>query len=131
MLGWAIALPVLKWALPLPRLVQLMDASPRSTSASPSRDRVTALTNWIYDSRFVPARENCLERSLVAYRYLGKADADPELIVAMRREDQSVLGHTWVVVDGSPINEGSERLEGYIPVVSFRGGSMFRRRSST
>ena len=126
MLGWAFALPVLKRTVALPRLVRLMQGNPGADRGR-ARDRIAALAAWIYDSRFIPARENCLERSLIAYRYLGRADADPELVVGTRRGDTEVLGHVWVLVDGLPVHETDETLAGYVPILSFRGGSLVRR----
>jgi hypothetical protein len=64
---------------------------------------------------------NCLERSLVLYRYLARANADPHLVVGMAKPDE-YLGHVWVTVDGRPLLETSETLGGYTEVVSFRVG---------
>jgi hypothetical protein len=64
---------------------------------------------------------NCLERSLVLYRYLGWANADPDLVVGMARPDE-YLGHVWVTVDGQALLETPETLRGYTEVVRFRAG---------
>jgi hypothetical protein len=64
---------------------------------------------------------NCLERSLVLYRYLARANADPQLVVGMARPNE-YLGHVWVTVDGRPLLETPETLSGYSKVVSFRAG---------
>ena len=40
---------------------------------------------------------NCLERSLVLCRYLSAAGSDPELLVGMRRGENELEGHAWVV----------------------------------
>ena len=61
---------------------------------------------------------NCLARSLVLYRYLSRADADPRLVVGMAKPDQ-LLGHVWVTVDGRPLLETPETLGSYTEVVSF------------
>ena len=64
---------------------------------------------------------NCLERSLVLYRYLARANADPHLVVGMARPDE-YLGHVWVTVDGQPLLETPETLGGYTEVVTFGAG---------
>ncbi len=66
---------------------------------------------------------NCLERSLVLYRYLSRADAGPRLVVGMAKPDE-LLGHVWVTVDSRPLLETPETLRSYTAVVSFgRGGA--------
>jgi len=66
---------------------------------------------------------NCLERSLVLYRYLARANADPRLVVGMARPDE-YLGHVWVTVDGQPLLETPESLAPYTDVAGFgRGGA--------
>ena len=61
---------------------------------------------------------NCLARSLVLYRYLSRADADPRLVVGMAKPDE-YLGHVWVTVDGRPLLETPETLRGYEEVTTF------------
>ena len=66
---------------------------------------------------------NCLERSLILYRYLSRANADPHLVIGMARPD-TYLGHVWVTVDDRPLLETPETLGSYTEVVSFgRGGA--------
>jgi hypothetical protein len=60
---------------------------------------------------------NCLERSLVLYRVLSRAGAQPALILGARRDAPSVAGHAWIEVDGAPVCE-PER-EAYAPIVAF------------
>jgi hypothetical protein len=50
-------------------------------------------------------QDNCLERSLVAYRFLGRAGASPQLVIGVARDERGVRGHAWVTVDGRPIGE--------------------------
>jgi hypothetical protein len=70
--------------------------------------------------------ENCLERSLVLYRYLARANADPELVIGMAKPDE-YLGHVWVVVNEQPLLETPESLGPYTEVVRFgRGGARER-----
>jgi transglutaminase superfamily protein len=117
--GWLCVLPVLKRTLPLERLVRLMSLPSRGTA----RDRGHEQRTILIVSRLSRASGgNCLERSLVLYRYLAQANADPHLVVGMARPDE-YLGHVWVTVDGQPLLETPETLGGYTEVVTFRAGS--------
>jgi hypothetical protein len=118
-LGWLCILPVLKRKLPLARLVRLMWLPPRDGARDPTWEQRTirAVARLSRTSG-----GNCLERSLVLYRYLARANADPLLVVGMARPDE-YLGHVWVTMDGRPLLETAETLDSYTEVVSFgRGG---------
>src|SRR5262245_48657412 len=47
----------------------------------------------------------CLQRSLLLYRVLSRAGADPALVVGFGRMDGRTRGHAWVVVDGEALTE--------------------------
>jgi len=118
MAGWALAVPVLKFALPLPRLVRL--AAPRVRRAR--RDaftRVVRLTNLLYGTGAFRLSDNCLERSLVTFRYLAAGGATPTLVVGVRGEESGYLGHAWVTVDGSPVHDSPSLVATLAPVVAF------------
>lgn len=130
MTAWAPSLPLLKRTLPLPRLVSLMDARSRR----PTRDlelegRIARMARLLYRGRPGTFRDNCLERSLLTYRFLGRAGADPELVVAVRKGEEGVRGHVWVTVEGRPVHEEPADLAPYVPVMSFRGGEVRRSAS--
>jgi hypothetical protein len=116
--GWLCALPVLKRTLPLERLVRLMWRAPQGSTRNRDREERT-IRIVAHLSR--TSGGNCLERSLVLYRYLGWANADPDLVVGMARPDE-YLGHVWVSVDGQALLETPETLHGYAEVVRFRAG---------
>jgi Transglutaminase-like superfamily len=119
MSGWAAALPALKYVVPLRRLVRLA-AAPVSGDRSAQREkRVADLARVLYRSDLAPLRDNCLERSLIAYRYLGRAHAKPELVVGMSKNGGDSLGHVWVLVDGRPLYDAPEKLGGFVPMVVF------------
>jgi hypothetical protein len=112
--GWLCVLPVLKRSLALDRLVRLMWLPPRG-ARDPVREQRTISTV----ARLSRASGgNCLERSLVLYRYLARGNADPRLVVGMARPDE-YLGHVWVAVDSRPLLETQETLEAYAEVVRF------------
>jgi hypothetical protein len=114
MFAWALVLPVLKFALPLPRLVRLA-ASPRGRARSGERERAVAEhAARVYRRR---RDDNCLERSLVTYRYLGRAGADPRLVVGMRASDR--FGHVWVTTDGTAVHDAPPFLSQLEPLFEF------------
>ncbi len=119
MAPWSVTLPLLKHVLPLPRLARLM-AAPRDRERDPTRERAIAKASW-WASRFQPLRfpENCLERSLVAYRFLGLAGADPNLVLGVSGEEGGVIGHVWVTVDGQPVQDPLESLRRYRRLIEF------------
>jgi Transglutaminase-like superfamily len=122
MAGWRLVLPPMKDRLPLPRLVRLMWLGERARPVTPEREaRIAELARVVYRSQHVSRRGNCLERSLVLYRYLSAVGADPYLVVGMRSGEAAVRGHAWVTVRGDPVEEPPHSLEGLTQVVSFRG----------
>jgi hypothetical protein len=127
MTTWAPSLPVLKRVLPLPRLVALMAKEPRRSPRDPELERrIVRMARLVYRGRRGTFRDNCLERSLVTYRFLGRAGADPELVVAMSKGEDGLHGHVWVTVEGLPVHENPADLEAYLPVMRFRRGEVIR-----
>jgi hypothetical protein len=127
MSAWAPSLPLLKRALPLPRLVALMESERRARERDPALERrIARMARLIYRGKPGTFANNCLERSLVTYRYLGRAGAEPELVVAMRTGEKGVDGHVWVTVGGVPVHEQPDELEPYVPVLRFKRGEVTR-----
>ena len=122
MAGWRLVLPLMKRRLPLARLVRLMWRGEQARPTTPQREaRIAGLARVVYRSDHVSRRGNCLERSLVLYRYLSAAGADPQLVVGIRSGEAAVRGHAWITVRGEPIEEPPQSLDGLTEVVSFRG----------
>jgi Transglutaminase-like superfamily len=119
MAGWAAALPLLKYVMPLQRLVRLLAAGGDGERAPAREQKVADLARVLYRSPAAVVRDNCLERSLVAYRYLSRANANPELVVAMTGEGSALLGHVWVTIDGEPLYDSPEQLAEFVPMVVF------------
>jgi hypothetical protein len=118
MAGWALIVPVLKFALPLPRLVRLM--TPRRRHGEPAaRARIERLTGLLYGTGAFRLSDNCLERSLVTFRYLAAADAAPTLVVGMRGEGNGYQGHAWVTVDDAPVHDAPSLVASLAPIVAF------------
>jgi hypothetical protein len=120
MMGWVLALPLLKRVLPLPALVRLVWVRPTPGTRDVERERrVAALVRRLYGSSLVRLDENCLERSLLTYRLLARLNASPELVTGVRKQGDAVVGHAWVMVDGQPVGEPPESIEGFAPVLTF------------
>ena len=117
MSGWAVVLPALKFVLPLPRLVRLVTPARPAQRDRAREQRVTRLAARLYRTPRL-GRDNCLERSLVTYRYLRRTGSEPTLVVGMRAEDE-LRGHVWVTVDGHPVHDTTEFLAGFVPLMSF------------
>jgi hypothetical protein len=117
MLAWRLALPLLKRTLPLPRLVRLAArgrrAHPRVTPA-----QVVSMSHRLFGRR-APASRDCLDRSLLTYRFLAEAGAAPELVCGLQRDGGEVVGHAWVLVGGAPVDETPEAVSRYASVVAF------------
>ncbi len=62
---------------------------------------------------------DCLQRSLLLYRVLSRAGAEPTLVVGFNRINDQVLGHAWVVVDGHAVIEAETDLLRFTPTFSF------------
>jgi hypothetical protein len=115
MLPWALGLPVLKHVLPLPVLARVCWSRRRSRRPVAIEFIVRAGLR----TRPIPSRGNCLERSLLLYRYLSWAGAEPTLATGVRLEDGRLHGHAWVTVTGVSVGESPEEVGTYTPVVSF------------
>ena len=116
MLGWALALPVLKHVLPIGRLARLMwSDSHRRDRVSPAR--VPRLAQRISGVIPYPSRDNCLERSLLAYRFLSMAGEDPRLVLGVNASQGNVRGHAWLTLNGRPVFD--ETGNDYPPLVVF------------
>lgn len=123
MAAWTPFLPVLKRVVPLPRLVRLMSSEAARTGREQELEwRIGEIARLLYRSRAVTRRDNCLERSLLAYRFLARANAAPDLFVGMTRDGDELRGHVWVSVDGEPLHETDESLAAYTRILVFDSG---------
>ena len=125
MTGWALLLPALKRAIALPTLARLMWRDGRGSPGSAEVDRIVRLAGLAARFRPLPRGDNCLERSLIAYRYLSAANLEPHLVVAVRQEEKRVHGHVWVALCGEPVP--AEDVSTFTPVLELgRSGGRIR-----
>jgi Transglutaminase-like superfamily len=119
MAGWAAVLPALKYTVPLPRLVDLMWTTPRHSLRQPDLEqRIVALAWWLHAPLALLDR-GCMQRSLLAYRFLGAAGAQPHLALGVRKEGAAVLAHAWVFVDGAPAGDSPHEIAAFAPILMF------------
>jgi hypothetical protein len=114
--AWSVVLPVLKRVLPLPSLVRLMSGKGSGGRSHAREEQVVLSARRVYRLR---RPGSCLERSLLVYRYLSSTNAEPRLVIGVRRDGSDMIGHAWVLVDGSPLYESSASLEPFLSVVEF------------
>jgi hypothetical protein len=115
MAGWRLALPLLKRAVSLERLVRLT-ASPRNHARDPHREElVVQIGGRLWRRSYGP----CLERSLAIHRQLGLAGAAPLLALGVGTDAGAVIAHAWVLLDRAALLEQSNPAAKYGIVVVF------------
>jgi hypothetical protein len=99
-----VLLGLLKHFVPVKWLARWAWTSPAGTRNREAERRLTA--SIIRVSQLISLRDrDCLQRSLLLYRVLSRASADPTLVVGFHRTNDRILGHAWVVVDGESVIE--------------------------
>lgn len=116
---WSLALPALKRAVPLRTLVAFMWTEGRSERSIDRESRIIELSANL--TRLRPRlRSNCIEQSLLAYRFLARAGADPRIVLGVSTSaGGQILGHAWVTLDGEPVHEPRHAVDGFAPIVEF------------
>jgi len=118
---WAAALRILKHLVPLPVLIRIVRLATSRDDRDPHREQqIVTLSRWACRLWSGRRRGECLERSLVTFRYLSAAGAEPRLVVGFAPGDgRGVRGHAWVVVDGQAVDESVNSLADFAPFASF------------
>lgn len=125
MMAWRMALPLLRRTVPVRALVGWMSPRrPIGLSDAARRQRVDAIRYFIAQGGRLVVSTNCLERSLMLYRFLAEAGAAPRLVLGVTREDARVEGHAWVELDGEPL--GDTTTGKFVPVMLFEAGTAVR-----
>ena len=119
MAAWRLVLPVLKWRLPLPRLARLMWAGRARARDEAREEKIVTLAEALCGPHGGQL-DNCLERSLVSYRFLSQAGAEPELAFGVAKDSADpVRGHAWVRLDGEPVHDSRVALERFEEIGAF------------
>lgn len=120
MLGWACALAVLKWTIPLDALVRLAWRRPHDRIRQTTSELVVTLARRACRVIRWPGAGNCLERALVTYRFLLMTGARPTLHTGLRRDTTGRWrGHAWVEIDGRAIDERSDTSSAFSALLTF------------
>jgi hypothetical protein len=112
MIGWALVLPALARFVPLPSLTAWLSHVARRRRRTHDPEQIVLFVRAIY-GRKTPLRNNCLVRSLLAYRFLVEARSDVRLVVAIR---PGIDGHVWVTLDDRPVLEDEAALTRFEPL---------------
>lgn len=117
---WALGLFLLKRVVSAAQLVRWMWIEPTTLRRSSQREqRIVQMTGAVCGAVFRPSRSgHCYERSLLLYRYLSKAGAEPRLLMGVEPRHPRT-GHAWVTVDGNPIGDSEASLKDFAPIVRF------------
>jgi hypothetical protein len=117
LLAWRLAVAPLKRTVPVERLVRLM----ASSSGRPASDapRVIELVDWIYGPRRDTDLGNCLDRSLVLYRFLPRNGSSRRLVLGVRRDSGELEGHAWVIVGERVLGATSSSGAEFVSLVAF------------
>lgn len=115
--GWRLALAPLKRTVPVARLVRLMASSP----GRPPGDtrRIVELVDWIFAPRRRADLDNCLDRSLVLYRFLSRKEPGRRLVLGIRQESGALEGHAWVTAGDRAIGATPASGGGFVPLATF------------
>ena len=117
-MAWACLLPVLKAILPIRPLVKLVWRGSRLEADAARQERVVTFARWACRLTRWKSGGNCLERALIAYRFLLEGGSAPTLVIGMGRAKQSeIVGHAWVELNGMPVGESAASVTVYVPAL--------------
>jgi Transglutaminase-like superfamily len=122
MIMWSAILPALKHLVPLHVLTRWMWPRRRVTTRPERVVAITFIARRIYRVRPFLRRDNCLERSLLTYRFLAMEGMQPSLVVGARKSDEQIRGHAWVTLDGQPLMDGHQKVDQFTPITEFGAG---------
>jgi hypothetical protein len=120
----------LKHVVPLTVLVRWAWRKPRGLRDRAAEAlviaRVARLRRWLGGSD-----KDCIQRSLLLYRGLSAAGADPTLIVGFRDSGTGLEGHASVVVEGELVGEAPSPSAPFVTALTFgREGALLADRSA-
>ena len=122
MFVWMLLVPVLKRLVPLPAVARLMWVDrPTGMAHRERQQRIVRGARLLLRTQSFGRDENCLDRSLILYRFLSREMLNPRLVLGVQGERQSVKGHAWVTVDGTPVVEAAVPDYAPIAIIGPRG----------
>ena len=132
-MAWACVLPILKQILPIRPLVKLVWRRPRLEPDLAREERVVTFARWACRLTRWKSGGNCLERGLIAYRFLLEGGAAPTLMIGMARGARAeIIGHAWVLLNGTPAGESAASVSEFVPALIFGpDGELIRSATAT
>ena len=119
-MAWACTLPLLKHLLPIRSLVRVVWRGPRLEAHAAREERVVTFARWACRLTRWKSGGNCLERGLIAYRFLLEGGAAPTLVIGMGRGERTeIVGHAWVLLNGVPAGESAASVGEYVRMFAF------------
>jgi Transglutaminase-like superfamily len=109
---------LLKHIIPLRWLVRWAWCPPAGPRDCEAEHRSAASVLRLSQLIGLPDRD-CLQRSLLLYRLLSRAGADPTLVVGFDRINGRIFGHAWIIVDGHTVIEPEAELLRFSPTFTF------------
>jgi hypothetical protein len=109
---------LLKHVVPLRWLVRWAWSHPVGPRDRAAERHLAASVLRLSELTSLPDRD-CLQRSLLLYRVLSRAGAEPTLVIGLDRTNERIFGHAWVTVDGHTLIEPESELLRFSPAFSF------------
>jgi hypothetical protein len=126
-----LLLGIVKHLVPLQWLVRWAWRPPASPRIRKVERRLTVGVVRLSQLTGMPDRD-CLQRSLLLFRVLSRAGADPTLVVGFKHVHNCTVGHAWVVVDGHALIESDVDLLRFAAVLYFGArGALIPARSGS
>lgn len=113
-MAWVLGLAaVLRHRTALPRLIRLLEASPRQGGKVSDEEeaRLVRLVQGVLRRTY--RRDFCLVQSLMLYHFLSGWGRDVRLLCGVRRTGEGLAGHAWLEVDGKPYRESGDPARAY------------------
>ena len=121
---WVILLPILKFILSLPTLVRLL--APKAHVGDQQDEAHERRAMQLIDALYQRGLIGCLERSLLVYRFCSRGEGGAQLVIGVRKDGGSIMGHAWVTIHGRPVHETADAIADYAPVLVFGPGPAIR-----
>jgi hypothetical protein len=121
--AWLVLLAAdlgLRW-LPFARVERLL--APARTGRRTAEDPVVARCVWAIAaaSRHHLKTMTCLPRALGLRWLLGRAGCAADLRIGVAREEDRLLAHAWVELEGRPVGEWEGRPSSFQPLLEASG----------
>lgn len=68
-------------------------------------------------SRVFRTRKPCLRRTLVMYRWCCRYSIKTNVIIGICKKGTAINGHSWLLINGTPLKEDMEMLKKYTPMI--------------